>query len=289
MTLAGFHSVDEQLRRFASDGGANTDLRGTELLYVDSGRGRAKVVSRARQLGIAVRRVSAKRMDDLAHREAFGAGAEGARPGQQRHDGVLLRILRDRSGASSSSRAAGRSATRAAGSGASGTLRDWLQHVAGDSVRDLLVLAVDGITDPMNLGSILRSADQFEVTLVITPRRRSAPLSAAVHRASAGAASHVHVLEVSNLDQALGELRRAEVWLYGADTTGEPISAVNVAHRAALVLGAEGSGLHRLTRERCDQLVRIPTGGVLDSLNVGVAAGVLLYEIRRQWAAGEVG
>ena len=139
----------------------------------------------------------------------------------------------------------------------------------------------------MNLGSILRSADQFGAALVMLPRRRSATMSATVHRASAGAASHVNVLEVPNLHQALADLRREEIWIYGADVEGEPVSTVRLARRAALVLGAEGSGLHRLTKEGCDQLVRVPTQGTVDSLNVGVAAGVLMYEIRRQWAAIE--
>ena len=306
MTVAGHHAVEEQLRRAAGVGepGGGVDqndpeqrgglggTRGAELLYVDAGRGRGALVNRARQLGIAVRRVSARQLDEVARREAFGGSSHAS----GRHDGVVLRLP---GGRRVPQRPRGdRHAGSRDGDGWEGaragrrdeSLRDWLRvHLERSGGADLLILALDGITDPMNLGSILRSADQFGADLVLLPRRRSAPISATVHRASAGAAAHVAVREVPNLDQALTELRREEVWIYGADMAGEPVATVRLSRRAALVLGAEGSGLHRLTRQRCDQLLRVPTQGAVDSLNVGVAAGVLMYEMRRQWALADGG
>ena len=150
----------------------------------------------------------------------------------------------------------------------------------GDVAR--VVLALDHITDPQNLGAILRSADQFAVDLVLVPGRRSAPLSDAVMRASAGAAATVPVVEVGNLAQALTRLKDEGFWIYGADMDGAPVDRERLSGRVVLVLGSEGGGLSKLVRDRCDVMVRIPTGGSIDSLNVSVSAGIFLYEITRQ-------
>ena len=145
-----------------------------------------------------------------------------------------------------------------------------------------LVVVADGVSDPVNLGSITRSADQFAADLVLIPRRRAAPVSDTVMRVSAGAAAHVATVAVANIAAALEQLKALGCWIYGADLEGEPVDQVRFPERVALVLGAEGGGLHALVRSRCDHLVRIPTAGQVDSLNVGVAAGILMYEVRRQ-------
>ncbi|NBB90470.1 MAG: 23S rRNA (guanosine(2251)-2'-O)-methyltransferase RlmB [Spirochaetes bacterium] len=147
-----------------------------------------------------------------------------------------------------------------------------------------LVIVLDGITDPHNVGAILRNADQFGVDLVISRERRAASDTATLTRTSAGAAAYVPRLTVPNISQALGRLQEAGFWVYGADADGTAVSSLTLTGRTALVLGSEGEGLSRLVREGCDELVSIPTKGHVDSLNVSVAAGILMYEMSRREA-----
>lgn len=160
-------------------------------------------------------------------------------------------------------------------------LEEFLASAAA-SADDALVLVLDHIEDPHNLGAILRSADQFGVDLVVAPSRRSAPTSQVVASASAGAASYVPLLREANLPRVISRLRNEGFWVFGADAQGPVAPALDFAGRVALVMGSEGRGLSRLVTERCDQLVSIPTEGHVDSLNVSVAAGILLFEVRRQ-------
>ncbi len=150
-----------------------------------------------------------------------------------------------------------------------------------------LVVVLDGITDAHNLGAILRSADQFAAGLVVVPAHGTARMTETVGRISAGAAAHVSLVEVKNLARAVELLKEGGFWVYGAEGGGESVSTCRFAGKSALVMGSEGSGIGRLLRERCDKLVAIPTRGHIDSLNVSVAAGILMYEIRRQqWSGG---
>jgi 23S rRNA (guanosine2251-2'-O)-methyltransferase len=148
--------------------------------------------------------------------------------------------------------------------------------------RDALVLILDEITDPHNYGAILRCCDQFGVDLVISRNRRSAKDAETVSKTSAGAVSWVAQAETANLVRAAEDLKKAGFWIYGADMAGESAYKMDLRGRTALVLGSEGSGISRLLRERCDGMVGIPSLGRIDSLNVSVAAGVLLYEAYRQ-------
>ncbi len=145
-----------------------------------------------------------------------------------------------------------------------------------------LVIVLDGITDPHNVGAILRSADQFGADLVISRERRAAAETATLTRTSAGAVAYVPRLTVANIAQAIARLQEADFWVYGAAADGTAVSSLNLTGRVALVLGSEGEGVSRLVRERCDELVSIPTRGHVDSLNVSVAAGILMYEMRRR-------
>ena len=147
--------------------------------------------------------------------------------------------------------------------------------------EDSLVIALDGVTDPHNLGAVLRSAEQFGAELVMLPERRSAHVNETVAKTSAGAASHVPMLQTTNLARALGELKDAGFWIYGAEAGGTPLSSCSFSGRVVLVLGSEGRGMGRLVRENCDELIAIPMLGHLDSLNVSVACGILCYEVRR--------
>jgi len=148
--------------------------------------------------------------------------------------------------------------------------------------KNALVLMLDEITDPHNYGAILRCCDQFGVDLVVSRNRRSAKNSAIISQTSAGAVSWVAQAETPNLVRAMEDLKEAGFWIYGADMEGEPVYTKDLSGRTALVMGSEGSGISRLLRERCDGMVGIPSMGRIDSLNVSVAAGVLLYEVCRQ-------
>lgn len=144
-----------------------------------------------------------------------------------------------------------------------------------------LVVILDSITDPHNVGAIIRSADQFGVDLVILPDHRAASDSEVIARTSAGAASWVPTVRVPNLVRVAEQLKKAGFWVYGADSDGTPASQIALPEKAALILGSEGSGISHLLKHTCDAIVSIPTQGKLDSLNVSVAAGILLYEVRR--------
>lgn len=158
------------------------------------------------------------------------------------------------------------------------------------SGRPALLVAVDGVTDPHNLGSIARSAEAVGANGLVLPDRRSAPVTPVVEKAAAGALAHLPVAGVTNLARTLVELGRAGVWSLGldgeaeSDLAGHPLAAGPIV----LVIGAEGSGLSRLVRERCDALVRLPMRGHVGSLNASVAAGVALYTLlaAREAAAG---
>ncbi|MDR0598348.1 MAG: 23S rRNA (guanosine(2251)-2'-O)-methyltransferase RlmB [Treponema sp.] len=148
--------------------------------------------------------------------------------------------------------------------------------------KDALAVILDEITDPHNYGAILRSCGQFAVDLVLTRTRRIAKYADIVSKTSAGADAWVPVAETANLSRSLGALKDAGFWIYGADMAGDTVWNRDLRGRTAIILGSEGAGLSRLLKEQCDALVAIPSRGRIDSLNVSVAAGVLLYEISRQ-------
>lgn len=147
---------------------------------------------------------------------------------------------------------------------------------------DTLLLVLDGVQDPHNLGACLRTADACAVDAVIIPRDRAVKMNATVRKVAAGGAETVPLIEVTNLARSLRELQQAGVWIFGTSgDAGHSIYDFDYKGAVALVMGAEGSGLRRLTREVCDHLVKIPMRGSVASLNVSVASGVCLYEIQR--------
>jgi 23S rRNA (guanosine2251-2'-O)-methyltransferase len=144
-----------------------------------------------------------------------------------------------------------------------------------------LLLVLDGVTDPHNLGACLRSADAFGAHAVVVPKDRAVGVNATVAKAASGAADTMPVVTVTNLARALRDLKDRGLWILGADVGGESLFDADVGGPVAWVLGAEGSGLRRLTRELCDRIVGIPLVGAVESLNVSVAAGICLYASRR--------
>ncbi len=149
--------------------------------------------------------------------------------------------------------------------------------------RQALLLVLDGVQDPHNLGACLRSADAAGADAVIVPQRRAVGLTPAVHKAACGATQRVPLVTVSNLAQALRRIAKAGVTLYGAGANaGIPYTQADLRGPVAMLLGGEGRGLRRLSAELCDQLIHIPMRDGVESLNVSVAAALCLYEARRQ-------
>jgi 23S rRNA (guanosine2251-2'-O)-methyltransferase len=243
--LSGFHAIEELIK----SGGA----RGP-LLVAKAGPRAREIIALAGERKIRVDRVGAHELDRLA-------------PDNR---GIALEVP---------------GGTAAVGGQADITLEEFLARLDGQdsaSRTDALVVVLDEITDPHNYGAILRSCDQFGVDLVITRRRRIAKYAEVVTKTSAGAVSWVPAAETPNLIRAVEDLKQAGFWIYGADMAGEAAYTQKLRGRIALILGGEGSGISRLLRECCDALVGIPSKGRIDSLNVSVAAGILLYEITRQ-------
>jgi 23S rRNA (guanosine2251-2'-O)-methyltransferase len=165
-------------------------------------------------------------------------------------------------------------------------LKPWDEHdvsAALSEFHDPLLLVLDGVTDPHNLGACLRTADAAGVQAVIIPKDRAAAVDGVVRKVAAGAAEFVPVAAVTNLSRTLDMLKEHGIWVVGTcGDAGQTVYAADLKRPLALVLGAEGGGMRRLTRERCDFLVRIPMAGQVQSLNVSVAAGIALFEARRQ-------
>jgi len=159
-------------------------------------------------------------------------------------------------------------------------------EAAGESP---LLLVLDGLQDPHNLGACLRSADAAGVAAVIAPRDRAAGLTPVVRKVAAGAAETVPFVSVVNLARTLRELKARGIWLVGTDDEADKsLYEVELTGPMAIVVGSEGEGMRRLTRECCDQLVSIPMAGAVESLNVSVATGIVLFEAVRQRRAGAV-
>ncbi len=219
--------------------------RQTEYLLVQKGLegSLGQLIALAKQKGIPVKETDARKLDELS-----GGG---------NHQGVAAQV----------------SAARYC------ELEDLLNR-AGDEPPFLVI--ADEIEDPHNLGAIIRTAEAAGAHGLIVPKRRSAGLSQTVAKTSAGAVEHLPVARVANLPATIQLLKERGIWIYGAHMEGVPYTQVDFSGPAALVLGSEGRGLGRLVRESCDMLVSIPMYGKMNSLNVSVAGGILLYEIARR-------
>jgi 23S rRNA (guanosine2251-2'-O)-methyltransferase len=168
-------------------------------------------------------------------------------------------------------------------------LKPWDEHDLTEALSELtvdpLLLVLDGVTDPHNLGACLRTADAAGAHAVVIPKDRAASVDGVVRKVAAGAAEFIPVATVTNLARALGVLKERGIWVVGTDGEAEQaLYSADLKRPLALVLGAEGSGLRRLTKDTCDFLVRIPMAGHVQSLNVSVAAGIALFEALRQRA-----
>ena len=246
--IYGIHAVDSLLRQ---------NPKSVQRLWIQQGRDDKRIgalLELAQNQGVPVARETRKAMDEMV---------------KGRHQGVVAEI----------------SAVPA--SGDSGQANLWqeadLLRAVDAKEGPLLLLVLDGVTDPHNLGACLRSADAAGVDAVIVPKDKSADLSPVSRKVACGAAEVVPFVRVTNLSRTLQALKERGVWLFGA--AGEAENSLydnDLSVSMALVMGAEGSGLRRLTREQCDFLVRLPMAGSVSSLNVSVATGVCLFEAQRQ-------
>ena len=233
------------------EGALSNDAERVKDLLVENGQRNARVLElaeRAKKLGIPVRHRPRDELDRHA--------------GEARHQGVAARC-------------------EAASPAHESDLDDLLERDGSD----VLVLVLDGVTDPHNLGACLRSAEAAGASAVIVPKDKAAGITPTVRTASAGAADRVAFVAVTNLARTLKSLKEQGVWLVGlAGDAQQDFYSVDLTGPIALVIGSEGEGMRRLTRESCDYVAKIPMQGSVESLNVSVATGVTLFETLRQRA-----
>ena len=260
MTITGFHSIEEKIRSLLKTKG---DSAAYKLYYSKPGPRVKKILEAAKEAGVTAEQTDDKKLDDLV---------KNLEEALQDHRGIVMTIA-----------GAQKQAENLVDFDA------WIkkhtsptERVAESAVETVLIL--DKITDPHNVGAIIRSCDQFGASLVIIPEHNSASNIASneiICRSSAGASAWVPVAIVKNLVRAAEQLKEAGFWIYGADAGGQNITGLSFAQKSAIIMGSEGSGIDSLLQKKCDTIVSIPTCGKIDSLNVSVAAGVILYEVYR--------
>jgi 23S rRNA (guanosine2251-2'-O)-methyltransferase len=155
-------------------------------------------------------------------------------------------------------------------------------EAAAQKHQDPFVLLLDGITDPHNMGAIIRTAECMGAHGIIIPKDRSIGITPAVIKASAGAVEYIHIAAVTNMAQTVERLKKDGLWIMGADMRGQPCRSMDLKGPIGLIIGSEGGGIRRLVKEKCDVLLSIPMSGHIASLNASVAAGMLMYEISMQ-------
>ena len=225
--------------------------RSVEKIWIAEGRSDSRVrhiISKAQQAGVPVKRCARRELDRI----------EPSVP----HQGVIARVNLTR-------------------------YRDLPSILAKiqNGERDALLVMLDGVQDPRNLGAILRTADAANADAVLIPKNRAVGITPAVHKASAGASEHVPIARVTNIAQTIDLLKKAGLWVVGsAGDASCSYTDADFGVPLCLVLGSEGAGIRKLVKQKCDYLVHLPMLGQIDSLNVSVAAGILLYEVLRQRA-----
>ncbi len=250
--ITGFHAIEEKIKR------ADAEQAKKMRIFVSKQGPRAKkIVEKAKEAGIFVENADKKTLDSLVL-----TLPESVRD----HRGIVLELEIEQSKSKNAT-----------------DFDRWL--LESENAEKATVLILDEITDVHNIGAILRSCDQFGVDLALLPERKSIGNifgNEVISRTSAGASESVPIATISNLVRAVKNLKDADFWIYGADAGGKPCQSVSFAKKSAIIMGSEGKGISRLLFEQCDEIASIPTCGTIDSLNVSVAAGILLYERRRQ-------
>ena len=250
-TYTGFHAVEERVRK----AGEKKSSEGLCIYFSKPGPRIKKIISQAKEAGIRCEETDDRKLSSLVSKLP---------PESRDHRGIVLVAENEAPKAKNSVQ-----------------LDQWLSQCPEHAT----VLILDSVTDPHNVGAIIRSCDQFGADLVIMAERRSASAvqdNDIIARSSAGSSAWVNVAVVTNLVRAAQMLKENGFWIYGADADGEPLQSNTFAPKTCIVMGSEGNGIAKLLGEQCDSIVSIPTCGKIDSLNVSVAAGVLLYERHRQ-------
>ncbi len=249
--ITGFHSIEEKVRAIIKSQNSN----GVTISYSKPGPRVKKILAAAKEAKIKVQEVDNKALDSMVTDldEAL-----------QDHRGIVMTL-------SGESKQTANIVN----------FDDWIKTAPQKSS----VLVLDKVTDPHNVGAIIRSCDQFGASLVVLPEHNSAndiEGNEVIGRTSAGASAWVPVAIVNNLVRAVEELKEAGFWIYGADAGGQTLGTIDFPEKTCIIMGSEGSGISQLLEKKCDSIVSIPTCGKIDSLNVSVAAGVLLYELYRR-------
>ncbi|MBQ9539225.1 MAG: 23S rRNA (guanosine(2251)-2'-O)-methyltransferase RlmB [Treponema sp.] len=248
----GFHAVEERLRHYGAEKKHSAQLH---ILYSKAGPRVKKILALAKEYGVPCESVDTSALDEQVR---------SLPPEARDHRGIVLLVD---------------------GEDEKLDMRVQLDQWLASCPETATVVILDGVTDPHNVGAILRSCDQLGAALLVMGERRSAAGvqdGEVMARASAGASAYVPVAVVTNLARVAQQLKDAGFWIYGADMGGSPLPQVKFAEKTCIVMGSEGAGISRLLQDNCDQIVSIPTCGRIDSLNVSVAAGIILYERRRQ-------
>ena len=249
--ITGFHSIEEKVRAIIKSQNSN----GVTISYSKPGPRVKKILAAAKEAKIKVQEVDNKTLDSMV------ADLDEA---LQDHRGIVMTL-------SGESKQTANIVN----------FDDWIKTAPQKSSG----LVLDKVTDPHNVGAIIRSCDQFGASLVVLPEHNSAndiEGNEVIGRTSAGASAWVPVAIVNNLVRAVEELKEAGFWIYGADAGGQTLGTIDFPEKTCIIMGSEGSGISQLLEKKCDSIVSIPTCGKIDSLNVSVAAGVLLYELYRR-------
>ena len=247
--ITGFHSIEEMLR-------SKGKMAGATLFYSKAGPRVKKIIALAETMKVKVIHDEEKNLD----KKVFSLP-----PLLQNHKGAVLVIEQSKS-----------------------LLNKISIEALIASVKDKknsLVLILDGISDCHNMGSIIRSAEQFAIDAVIVPKHDSAGGDeSTILKTSAGAASWMKIIEVSNISSTISLLKDEGFWIFASDMAGQSLYNLKFPEKVAIVMGSEGSGISRLAKKNCDVVISIPTFGRIDSLNVSVAAGIFIYEVKKQFS-----
>lgn len=243
--LTGFHPIEEKLRALQKQ--TDSGIKEVRLYYSNPGPRIKKILALAKSINIGIEAVS----QDFLKKKV-----EILPPEFRDHRGLVMEFLEDLKKSEIP-----------------------LDVFLNSTPDKCTVLLLDGITDPHNIGAIIRSCDQFGVDLIIYPNHGSGQNSQIISKTSAGSSNWMPYSVVSNLKSAIEKLKEKGFWIYGADAEGEPIQREKFSSKTAIVMGSEGKGMSRIVRESCDKIISIPTCGKIDSLNVSVAAGVILYSV----------
>lgn len=259
--VTGFHAIEESVNAIQK---SKKNPQNVKLFYSKVGPRVKKILATAKEAGVSSVQVENSKLDDLV---------KDLPSALQDHRGIVLqKDVKNKENSSANYV----------------EFDSWLKQAEQSFLsekKSITVVVLDKITDPHNVGAIIRSCDQFGVSLVVIPEHKSSndiENNDVIARSSAGASAWVPVAIVNNLVRTVEKLKESGFWVYGADAGGETCGKIDFAEKTVLIMGSEGQGISQLLEKQCDTIVSIPTCGKIDSLNVSVATGVLLYEIFRR-------